>query len=60
MGFFQVNMVTNVKDWVVDSKAMKHICGNKSAFTFHTTIEDDEEHRFKGDLGPFLVIMKGK
>ena len=28
----KVSMVTNMKDWVVDSRATRHICGNRSAF----------------------------
>ncbi|KAL6328131.1 hypothetical protein AAG906_034274 [Vitis piasezkii] len=29
-------MVTSVKDWVVDSRATKYICSNRSAFTSYT------------------------
>ena len=29
----QVNVVTNVNKWVVDSGATRHICANKSMFT---------------------------
>ena len=30
---FEVIMVTNMKDWIVDSRDTRHICGNRSAFT---------------------------
>ena len=30
---FEVSMVTNMKDWIVDSRVTRHICGNGSAFT---------------------------
>jgi len=29
----QVNLITNVSKWVVDSGATRHICANRSAFT---------------------------
>ncbi|KAL6314351.1 hypothetical protein AAG906_021061 [Vitis piasezkii] len=36
-------MVTNMKDWVVDSGATRHICGNRSAFTSYTTVKEGDE-----------------
>ncbi|KAL6314935.1 hypothetical protein AAG906_029154 [Vitis piasezkii] len=42
-------MVTNMKDWVVHSRATRHICGNKSAFTSYTTVKEGEEQVFLGD-----------
>ena len=39
-------MVTIVKDWVVDFKATKHICENKSAFTFYNTVNEGDEQVF--------------
>ncbi|KAJ9677905.1 hypothetical protein PVL29_022717 [Vitis rotundifolia] len=42
-------MVTNMKDWVVDSGATRHICGNRSAFTSYTTIKERDEQVFMGD-----------
>ena len=32
----QANMVTNSKNWVVDSGATRHICANRDAFTSYT------------------------
>ncbi|KAL6328606.1 hypothetical protein AAG906_003291 [Vitis piasezkii] len=49
-------MVTSVKDWVVDSKATKHICENKSAFTSYSTIKEGEEQVFMGDSRMSLMI----
>ena len=40
---FEVSMVTNMKDWVVNSRATKHIYGNKSAFTSYTTVNEGNE-----------------
>ena len=53
-------MVTNMKDWIVDSGATRHICGNRSAFTSYTTVKEGEEQVFMGDLRSSLVIGKGK
>ena len=53
-------MVTNIKDWIVDSKATRHICGNISAFTFYTKVKEGEEQVFMGNLRSSPVIGKGK
>ncbi|KAL6311010.1 hypothetical protein AAG906_018990 [Vitis piasezkii] len=57
-------MVTNMKDWVVDSGATKHICGNGTAFTSYTTVKEGEEQVFMGDsrstpmIGKWKVLLK--
>ena len=53
-------MVTNMKDWVVDSRATRHICGNRSAFTSYTTVKEGDEQVFMGDSRSTLVIRKRK
>ncbi|RVW75588.1 hypothetical protein CK203_056443 [Vitis vinifera] len=53
-------MVTNMKDWVVHSRATRHIYGNKSAFTSYTTVKEGEEQVFLGDSRSTPVIGKGK
>ncbi|KAL6335533.1 hypothetical protein AAG906_030661 [Vitis piasezkii] len=53
-------MVTNMKEWVVDSEATRHICGNRSAFTSYTTVKKGEEQVFMSDSRSTLVIGKGK
>ena len=55
----KVSMVTNM-NWVVDSRATRHICGNRSAFTSYTTVKEGEEQVFLGDSKSTLVIGKGK
>ena len=55
-----MSMVTNIKDWVVDSGATMHIYGNKSAFTSYTTVKEGDEQVFMGDSRSTLVIGKGK
>lgn len=35
----EVRMVTNMKDYVVDSRSTRHICNNKSAFTSYTVVK---------------------
>ncbi|KAJ9684091.1 hypothetical protein PVL29_016537 [Vitis rotundifolia] len=56
----EVSMVTNMMDWVVDSGATRHICGNGSAFTSYTTVKEGEEQVFMGDSRSTPVIGKGK
>ena len=53
-------MVTNMKDWIVASRATRHICGNRSAFTSYTTMMEGEEQAFMGDLRSSPMIGKGK
>ncbi|RVW54969.1 hypothetical protein CK203_096323 [Vitis vinifera] len=53
-------MVTNMKDWVVDSGATRHICGNRSAFTSYTTVKEGDEQMFMGDSRSTPVIGTGK
>ena len=53
-------MVTNMKDWIVDSRATRHICGNRSAFTSYTMVKEGEEQVFMGDSRSSPVIGKGK
>ena len=55
-----MSMVTNIKNWIVDSKATRHIYGNISAFTSYTMVKKGEEQVFIGDSRSSLVIGKGK
>ncbi|RVW45320.1 hypothetical protein CK203_092469 [Vitis vinifera] len=57
---FEVSMVTNMKEWVVDFGVNRHICGNRNAFTSYTTIKKGEEQVFMGDSRSTPVIGKGK
>ena len=57
---FEVSMVTNMNNWIVDSRATRHICGNKSAFTSYTMVKEGEEQVFMDDSRSSLVIGKGK
>ncbi|GAU51024.1 hypothetical protein TSUD_283680 [Trifolium subterraneum] len=56
----QVNMVTDVSKWVVDSGATRHICANKDAFTSYTIVGDGEEQVYLGDSRTVAVQGKGK
>ncbi|RVX23520.1 hypothetical protein CK203_000859 [Vitis vinifera] len=56
----KVSMVTNMKDYVVDSRATRHIYGNKSAFTSYTTIKEGDEQVFMGDSRSTPMIGKWK
>ena len=42
-------MVTNSKNWVVDSSATRHIYANKDAFASYTIVGDDEKVVNLGD-----------
>ena len=56
----QGNMVTNFKNWVVDSGATRHICANRDAFTSYTPVGDDENVVYLGDSHTAQVLGKGK
>ena len=56
----QANMVTNFKNWVVDSGVTRYICVNKDAFTFYTPVGDDEKVVYLGDSHIAQVLGKGK
>ena len=53
-------MVTNSKNWVVDSGETRHICANIDAFTSYTSVGDDEKVVYLGDSHTTQVLGKGK
>jgi len=55
----QVNLVTNVSKWVVDSGATRHICANRNVFTSYTSVGGGEEQVYLGDSMTTLVLGKG-
>ena len=38
----EVSMVTNIKDWIVDSRATRHIHGYRRTFTSYTMVKEGE------------------
>ena len=56
----QTNMVTNSKNWVVDSGATRHICANRDALSSYTPVRDDEKVVYLGDSHTAQVLGKGK
>jgi hypothetical protein len=56
----QLNMVTNVNKWVVDSGATRHICANKDDFTSYIVVGDGEELVYLGDSRTAPASKKGK
>jgi len=56
----QVNLVTNVSKWVIDSGATRHICANKNVFTSYTSMGDGEEQVYLGDSRTTPILGKGK
>ena len=53
-------MVTNSKNWVVDSGATRHICANRDAFTSYTLVKDDKKVVCLSDSHTAQVLGKGK
>ena len=53
-------MVPNMKDWIVDYGATRHIYGNISAFTSYTMVKEGEEQVFMGNSRSSPMIGKGK
>ena len=53
-------MVARNNEWVVDSGATKHICGDKNAFYDYIQVMEGEEQVFMGNSRPAPVIGKGK
>ena len=53
-------MVAEYNDWVIDSGATKHICGNRNSFFEYTLVREGEEFIFLGDSRSTPVLGKGK
>ena len=53
-------MVTNSKNWVVDSGATRHICANIHDFTSYTLVGDEEKVVYLSDSHTAQVLGKGK
>jgi len=56
----QVNLVTNVRKWVVDSGATRYICANRNVFTSYTSVGDGEEQVYFGNSRTTHVLGKEK
>ncbi|KAK7287237.1 hypothetical protein RIF29_00393 [Crotalaria pallida] len=56
----QALMIANVRQWVVDSGATRHICADRSAFTSYTSVGEGEEEVYLGDSRTASVLGKGK
>ena len=56
----QANMVTNSKNWVVDSGATRHIYANRDAFASNTPVGDEEKVVYLDDSYTSQVLGKGK
>ena len=57
---FQINNVANVRNWVIDSGATRHICTDKNKFLSYTQVEEGEETIYLGDSRTTRVLGKGK
>ena len=55
----EVCMATNIEDWIVEFRATRHICGNRSAFTSYTMVKEGKEQVFMGDSRSSPMICKG-
>ena len=56
----QINMVANMKDWMVDYDATRHIYRNRNIFTFYILIGEGEETVYMGNSRFTPVFEKGK
>jgi len=56
----QVNLVTNVSKWVVDSGVTRHICSNINAFSAYSNVGDGEEQVYLSDSRTTSILGKGK
>ena len=56
----QANMVTNSKNWVVDSGATRHIYANRDVFSSYTPVGDEENVVYLSDSQTAQVLRKGK
>ncbi|XP_077228272.1 uncharacterized protein LOC143861226 [Tasmannia lanceolata] len=55
----EVNLVENPKEWVLDTGATKHICGDRSSFYNFTTV-DGGDQVYMGNSQTSKVMGKGK
>ncbi|OIT30113.1 hypothetical protein A4A49_55990 [Nicotiana attenuata] len=53
---FQINNGANVRDWVIDSGATRHICADKNKFLSYTQIREGEETIYLGDSRTTRVL----
>ncbi|OIS98777.1 hypothetical protein A4A49_51975 [Nicotiana attenuata] len=56
----QINNVANVRNWVIDSGATRHICANKNEFLSYTQVEEGEETIYLCDSRTTRIFGKGK
>ena len=45
----QVNMVTSITRWAVDSGATRHMCADKNVYTSYKLVGEEEELVYMGD-----------
>ena len=56
----QNNLVTNVKFWIIDFGATRHICADKDAFVSYSPIGNEEALVYLGNSWIAKVLGKGK
>ena len=56
----QINLVTDVKIWLIDSSAIWHIGVNKDAFVSYSSMGNEEELIYLEDSWTIKVLEKGK
>ena len=55
----EVNLVNNLSEWVLDTRATKHICTNRNMFAEYEEVNDGESV-FLGDASTTKVVGKVK
>jgi hypothetical protein len=56
----EAHMMMEVKGWLIDSAATRHICGNKEDLSSYTPMEENTERVIVGDNSSVPVVGKGK
>ena len=55
----KIKLVNNITNWVVDTRATRHICSSKELFLNYEEVTN-EENVYLGDSGTARVAKKGK
>ena len=55
----EAHLVSNIKDWWVDTGATRHICGDRSVFSYYEVVGGDEK-LYMGNSSVATVAGKGK
>lgn len=55
-----MNMVVGYNGWVIDSRTIRYICGDREPFFYYTLVKEGEEFVSLGDSRSTLALGMGK